>query len=714
ALAAAAILLLVLQPAIQRRNVTRVPNHIAVLVDTSRSMSFRGQDSSQRGGITRWDRVRAILRASAGRLTAWAKHRRVDFFAFDEGLVSLGGPPPSSVRPRGRATHLRAALEALRRRYRGRDLAGAVILSDGGDNGRFGSLAQGALAFARSFDAPIHGLLVGAQHLRDVAIAKVRADDFAFVRNALQVEVDVVVQGVAPGTLLKVVLRQRPRRVVATKRVRVVAGKTRYTVTFDFVPSEVGRYAYDVSTPLLDGEALGDNNHRSFLLRVIRDRIRVLQVSGRPSWDERFLRRLLKRDPNVDLISFFILRTPASQALVSPAELSLIPFPTAELFEHELGSFDLVILQDFNFGPYGIGVYLPHLRRYVLKGGGLAMLGGDLSFSSGGYAQTPVAEVLPVTLLPGNLPPEALIDETDFRARLTVAGRVHPILQIGPDQVATAKLFASLPPLSGVNRVRGLAAGATSLLVHPRLKDEGGRALPVLAVRDIGKGRTLALMTDSLWQWAFVSLADAGGSRRAYDRFWRNALRWLIRDPELSTLRISLRRDRVAPKQEVAVTIRATHADYAPAKDLSITWEVEPLGDHAGVAATSKRGTTDAQGELHVAPKPSVSGVYRVRAHATIGGRARHAEALFVVQASGIEFHDPRAQPAVLRALAAASGGRFFEAPSALPDLSFNEPRIVRINAQGEETLWDTWWAFMLIVLVFSAEWVLRRRAGHL
>ena len=111
---------------------------------------------------------------------------------------------------------------------------------------------------------------------------------------------------------------------------------------------------------------------------------------------------MLKANPNVDLISFFILRTFEDLDTVPQNELSLIQFPTRELFEEELGSFDLVVLMNFEYGPYGIGPYLENLRRYVYEGGALAMVGGDQAFSSGHYFGTPLAEALPVELfVPG-------------------------------------------------------------------------------------------------------------------------------------------------------------------------------------------------------------------------------------------------------------------------------------------------------------------------
>ncbi len=138
--------------------------------------------------------------------------------------------------------------------------------------------------------------------------------------------------------------------------------------------------------------------------------MRVLHLCGRPSWDQRFLRAMLRRDPNVDLVSFFILRTETDEQPWNRDELSLIPFPTFEIFEEQLRSFDLVIFQNFNFAPYGVEPFLPGVRDYVEEGGAIAMIGGDLSFASGGYGLTALRDVLPVELPP--VPP-ALDGEND-------------------------------------------------------------------------------------------------------------------------------------------------------------------------------------------------------------------------------------------------------------------------------------------------------------
>src|SRR5207302_2660555 len=142
------------------------------------------------------------------------------------------------------------------------------------------------------------------------------------------------------------------------------------------------------------------NNSRAFVLKLIRAPASALLVVGRPSWDVRFLRQLLKRDPNVDLISFFILRTPGDDPHSSQDELSLIPFPTQEIFQEQLKTFDVVVFQNFNHRPYRMSQYLDGIATYVREGGAFAMIGGDQSFSAGDYAGTPIEVVHPVTLLP--------------------------------------------------------------------------------------------------------------------------------------------------------------------------------------------------------------------------------------------------------------------------------------------------------------------------
>ena len=127
--------------------------------------------------------------------------------------------------------------------------------------------------------------------------------------------------------------------------------------------------------------------------------------------------------------------------------------------------------------------------------------------------------------------------------------------------------WAALPPLEGINRVTRLKTGATRLLLHPTARTEAGEPAPVLAVADAGKGRTLALTTDTSWHWGFLA-AGGGDDGRTFQRFWEGAIRWLVRDPALTLLRIELDRVEYRRGQPASARVRTLHADYTPAENV--------------------------------------------------------------------------------------------------------------------------------------------------
>jgi uncharacterized membrane protein len=707
-LAVSTVVFFVLQPVLQLRSVTRLLNHVALLVDKSASMAVR----EERGGPTRIDRAAAFLEASRSRISSWRASRIVDRYTFGDKLRPVTEDPRALKPADEPATRISETLAEVRQRYRGRDLAGVLLVSDGIDNGRLGTgpLSGEARRQLEKLGVPVHAVLVGKTELRDLAIVEVYADEFAFVRNVVQIDVDLSITGLAIDRLP--VTLEKGGQVVTTKEVVVDRASGRARARLEFVPEAVGQYVYRVSVPVYEGEAVRSNNSHSFLVRVIRDRIRVLQICGRPSWDEKFLRRLLKSDPNIDLISFFILRTPTDLSLASTEELSLIPFPTEELFDKELGSFDLVVLQNFNYTPYGIGSYLPQIEKFVDSGGALAMIGGDLSFSSGGYAGTPLARVLPVRLLPETEDPSRLLSTAEFRPRVTAEGIDHPILQLDPSWPRTPQALASLPPLEGANLVAGAASGATVLAVHPTLRDPTGSPMPVLAVGEAGKGLALALTTDSIWHWAFHTVG-AGGTRQAYDRFWRNAIRWLIRDPELKYLRVLPQQNAFRLGAPLKIAFRAYSPDYRPAREVRVAWEIGRYDPAARGKGPSGVVVTDADGEAKIEVKLLAEGAYRVSASAVISGRKNTEEGLVLVEPIGPEERDVKLRGSLLRQISEATGGVYLGQASRLPDLPFLEPEVLQVNWRQDLEIWSRWWSFLLCLGLLTLDWVARRRFGY-
>ncbi len=720
AAALGASLAVALQPTLELRQIVRVPNRVAVLVDASRSMDVRPPD----GGPSRAERAAKLLDGPSSERAAWERDgHRVDIYTFGEGLV------PSTVdalraTPTADATRMGEALAELGARYAGHDLGAVVLISDGIDTGRIGKgpIDDQTRAAIAGLAAPIHTVSVGESALRDLSVAAVVADEFAFVRTPVTIEA-VVRQNGLPHRQIDVTLT-RDGRPMATRAIVLNDASSEERISFDWLPDHPGTFVFQIATPVLRGEALASNNAQMFTVKVIRDRVRVLHVCGRPSWDERFMRAMLRRDPNVDLVSFFILRTETDEQPWNRNEMSLIPFPTYEIFEDQLHSFDLVIFQNFNYAPYGVEPYLSGMREYVEQGGAFAMIGGDLSFGAGGYAQTPLQEILPVDMprADGSASSASMTGDT-FKPRLTAEGRGHPITSLLLDPRDNEARWGKLPALEGLNQTIRLRPGAVPLLVHPTLRIEGGKPAPVLAVAEPGKGRTLALLTDTAWHWGIVAAGD-GDDGRAFQQFWENAIRWLVRDPALTLLHIDLDRTEYRRHQAPSVRVRTVHPDYTPARGVAVTLSLT-TADAAGTGGASPLVTTasaetplrrqdivtDAQGESQVDIGALPPGAYHLTGRATLDGRAVVEDKTFVVRAEGKELEDIISRDDVLRAIAEAGGGTYRHA--SLDGVTIRTPREVRVGNQREVQFWSHPVLLAVVLALLAGEWLLRRRAGY-
>ena len=727
ALSALCLLGLLIEPGLQRLQTARVKNRFVVLLDRSHSMALPADSANATGQLL--SRGEVVARWAAAHLREFedlGQRFQIELWGFSGGNTSGDGPGSElepidlsrlalSPKPRelsGARTDLLGALRTVESGgNKSHALAGILLISDGADNAQLqhpGDLEGNEKAQLKGLGVPVNTLAVGQEGLKDLAVASLQVDDFAFVRNPLTLEVTLRSEGFGredvPVTLT------RAGRVVASQTVTLnVSGTT--TLNLTFTPDQTGEFVYTVSVPVFPGEAVLDNNKRAFVLKVIRDRVRVLLVCGHPSWDERFLRGLLRQDPNVDLVSFFILRDVRDNThTTSENELSLIPFPTEEIFRTQLHSFDLVILQDFAYRPFSSGRsslnvegYFPDLKRYVQEGGSLLMIGGENSFGEGQYDQTELADVLPVAGI--NLPPVS----EEFHAQITEAGRHHPVTQLAESGELSEKIWASLPAVPGLNLVRP-KPGAHVLLVHPLLSI-GDQSAPLLVVADEGRGRSMALMTDSAWRWSFQA-AGLGIGNRYYERFFTNAVHWLVRDPDLTPVKLSTPQRSIDPGQTAVFDVHARQADYGPAAGAQLTLTL--LDAETDKQVTQLRATTARDGSARVEVPGLPAGAYRAVAEAQLGGVVLgKAEQALAVRESGPETEDPLAHPKLLARIALVTGGISSALGDGFPRLkTVHETEEVEIGRRKEEPLWDHAAPLVLLALLLGTEWTLRRRWG--
>lgn len=706
-LAGVTALFFILEPGLRRLQVARVKNRVAVLVDRSASMSFPVEPR----GITRNEAVARALEALIPEFERVKDRYAVETWSFDPELGATSAEAMRTTPPRSNRTDLFAALRAIKagESSGARQLAGVIVLSDGADNA---DLVNGLSGRPRQtleqFGAPVSTVAVGKEGLTDLAIDAVKVDDFAFVRNSISAEVEIHGRGFADQAV-QVVLK-REGQVVASKVATFETDDETQTVKFTFTPDQTGRFVYTVSVPVYPDEVVAENNSRSFALKVIRDRVRVLLVAGRPTWDERFLRGVLRADANVELISFYILRNGTDDTGVPPGlepqELSLIPFPRDEIFQKKIDTFDVIIV--LNFGHEDQGVSLINYRRdveaYVHNGGAFAYLGGDRSFSEAQSSLNPFVDVLPVTAA-------GMADLAPFTAKLSRQGLTHPITALGSGSVSSEAAWDSLPPLPGMNLVRPRPE-ATVLLTHPTAQIDGTPA-PLLTISELGRGRTMALATDATWYWAFPSHAK-GAPTRSYERFWSNAIRWLVRDPDLTNLSVTADPSTVEPGKPVGVVVVARKPDYQPAPGAKVTVELIDADD--GKVLGTQLAEAGPDGTVRVEFPPPAPGAYKVNGRATFEekpiGEASDAVA---VRAVGPELADARVNRPLLEELAKVTKGKFFDSTSfKLSDVPLREPPLIEVGRSKDQPLWDRWYWLLALVLIAGAEWAVRRRFGYI
>ncbi len=658
----------------------------AVLIDDSSSMSVLEDGDPRSSG------VEDALSELDG--------DRVDIYRFSDTLNvggELGYDQPS--------TDLGAALSALSDRYAGERLAGVAIVTDGIDRGGMRRLfLQGQLP-APELPGPLTLYQVGRPgEVTDLAVTSVNSGGFAFIHSSFDITAELQGTGYE-GRAVQVYLRADGELLTARS---VQLDETGHgQVSFPVLRTRPGRTIYEVQIAELEGDAVPGNNSMPVAVRVVRDRLRVLQVCGSPSFDEKFLRLFLKQDPSVDLVSFFILRTNADTVTeYGDHELSLIAFPYMTLFDEELDSFDLVIFQNFDYAEFfrseGTRL-LGNIERFVKGGGAFVMMGGDRSFDLGEYESTPIANILPVEL---GLVPEQSVDLEAFSPQLTDQGRVHPVTRLLGRSIDNEALWGRLPALDGLNLSLGLAPGSAVLLRHPSLVTASGEPMPVMAVREVGEGRTMALMGDSSWRWVMTEAAHGNGNQ-AYLRFWKNSIRWLVKDRDGQRVRVETAKENVRIGETVRIIASVRDVGFEAQPGVPVRAKVVGKGE-----VLKLEGVTDELGEVIFEVPVNKRGAWTVHAEAGRSGRViGNDETSFAVTDRDPELGDIRPDPEFLAALAEATGGKHYLPGDYGPPL-WDDDAARRVEELIETPLWSAPVVPLLAGVLLSLSWWLRRRRG--
>lgn len=688
-LALVALVAALLRPVSVSRSGSLVGPRLLVLLDASKSIDLPADE-----GGTRREQVTRAMKAVRER----ASEVRGSFLAFGDGDPVEVLDPDAAFGARAMPrSDLVAALESVSRGDGERPSA-IVVVSDGRlDRPAEPGVAASVREALGGLAIPVHTVPLATRAPRDATIRAVRVAGAAVAHQPFDLRVEVGCHGGLACDEVPVVvreLRDQGDPQVLAKGAAKIEGETG-VVALPLMLHRTGARVLEVSIDAPEGDTLPDDDRRFVTIEVSRDRVRLLHIAGRATYDVRALRTWLKADASIDVVAFFILRSPTDDVGASQDELALIPFPVDELFSVHLPSFDAVVLQDFNAEVYGLTRHLGALARYVKAGGGLVMVGGPDAFGPGRYAASPLGEVLPVAL--GREHERPGVDLGWFTPRFTEAGRFAPMLGPLRDVVG-----AEMPPMPGANLVGRAREDATVLLEHPSL-NAGDVPMPVLAVAEVGTGRSVALTVDGTHRLGFSSFA-AGSAGRAHGAFWDGVVGWLMRDPRFESAGVSLARACLAG-EEAKLVVRSM-----PAEGAEVSVEIARLGTgevvHTGKAPLSPRGEPT---EVSIGVRDA--GGYRATVEIRHGkGRAPVVRQDFACEKGGDEWADPRPDVERLRAIAEATGGEL-TAIDALARLEL--PEATPVDAQRTVKPVAPPWAWTsAAAALLGAHWLVRRKRG--
>ena len=697
-LAIFAIVLLLFRPVLSYYRELSEQRSVVFLVDTSSSMSIADDTSGQ-----------ARIEQARDQVAAWAEQLQ-DAFAlhvieFSERPRILPDPKQlPTLTAEGKATSISRALVAGAKVAPRKDIEAIFLVSDGVHNA-----ARNPDEIAMKIGVPVYCIGVGSSlrndaTYRDIQVVALNCPDTLMLNNQARITAGIEGVGLA-GRVIRVILEE-DEKPIGEVELTLDEVEGPQEVEFEFRPTVVGRHVYTVRVPPIPEEKIEENNQRSAVAIVVEPGIRVLYLEGtlRAEYGA-IVQRFLAKDPDIEFCALVQTRPNVFLKRTNIEGLELETLPTSA---DQVATFDVFLIGDLD-SSYIKPEQQALIAQRVREGAALIMLGGYHSLGPGGYAGTPLGEILP--LLVGDREIGQVTDQ--FLPKLTPDGNHHPIFTNIADFFPTTTGGAKkpgLPELDGCTRVIGARPSATVLATCPvELTTQG--EMPLLAIQPVDKGRTAIFSADTTrkWQQGPVALDQES----PFLQFWGQFIRWAAgRTTEVEA--------------EASVVSTTDKAYYEPDEEILVSAVVRDEKGEGALNATvvakirGPEGVTDevelslatgAPGHYQGRYTPANSGGYEIVVETRLGEMTLEAEKLAVeVGRPYLEFERLDLDEKLLARIAADTGGRYMHISTAggLIDQLDRSERKRRV--QFERQLAPPFPLWILFVGFVTAEWVLRRR----
>jgi uncharacterized membrane protein len=687
----ALLLFLLWHPALSVATLKPQQNIVAVVLDDSASMAVADEGSSAR-------KDRAISVLNSGLLNDLQNKFQVRLYKMSDHLERLD--KLENVAAAAPVTHIGDSLKQVVEDAQSLPIGAVVLMSDGADNS--GGIDLSTISDIRRQRIPVHTIGFGREKMaRDLEITDVEIAQRALPDARLAATVHLHQHGYA-GQKVRINVKDGAK-LLSSQEITLKQDGVEQIEQVLFNVGSAGVKTIETSVDPLSNEENPRNNHLTRLVNVDQRKPRILYFDGEPRWEFKFLKRAVEDDRNLDLMT--IVRTTENKTYTqgpNPGELK-DGFPTKV---EELFVFDGLILGSVD-APYLKPQQQELIRQFVdRRGGGLLFLGGRDSLADGGWGKSPLKDLLP-TILPD-------IDKekgrkTFFRVganvELTAAGRESLITRIEENPDKNVERWKKLPYVMNFQDPGQAKPGATVLAMATPIEG-GGAKVNLLITQPFGRGRTAVFATGGSWRWQMLQpLADM-----SHETFYRQLLRWMVSD---TPRRVTGSTPKQLLADETNVKLRAEVRDttYLPSGDATVEAHI-----------TGPQGITES---LDMRPEPLEQGVYSVDWTTAKPGSylvdivAKHGQedlghdTLTFRREDGVaeNFHVEQNRE-LLEKLSSETGGRYYkptEASRLGKDINYSE---AGITIRETRDLWDMPVIFLVIVLLRTAEWLLRRKWG--
>ena len=680
----AIILFMLWHPAISVARLRPQQNVIAVLVDDSRSMGLTDAGD----GKSRLQAAEDVLNNDL--LPDLSKKFQIRLYSFGHDAERID--QAKSLTPDDNATRIGDSLKHIAAEASTMPLGAVVLLTDGGDN--TGGVDRETLAQVRQLHLPVHTIGFGPDHFaKDVEIVDADVPARVLANSRVSAHINFRQHGFE-GQKVSLMVRENGHPLAKQEITLKPEADQSETIMFNAGPA--GAHSFQIGIDPVAGEQNTQNNVVVRLINVSQKKQRILYFEGEPKWEYKFIRRALDDDPAIEIVS--MVRTTENklyrQGVANDKELQGgFPDKAEQLFAYD------GLIMGSEEASYFSPAQQAAIRDFAdRRGGGVMFLAGRFALSDGGYANTPMAEMMPL-----HLGPDKSFTRNFATVTLTEAGKASPMLRLEDNADANDARWKKMPQIANYAVMGAAKPGATVLM---NVGEVGKRTSPLLAIENYGHGRTAVLATSGTWRWQMLQ----DHTDMTHETFWQQLLRWLVTETP-GQVTASVQHQMM--NDDGQVHLRAVVRDKAYQNVVGAT-----------VLASIHRpdGTTDV---LTLKPDPLEPGVYTGdysadKTGAYVAEVVANDEKLEVGRDTltfrredGVAENFNAAQNKELLArLSADTGGNYYT-PANAKRLG-DEIAVSEAGISGHDSLdiWDMPVLFLLLILIRAAEWLARRKWG--